>query len=390
MRYRTEIIIIFSALVLLFVGTPIIRNNTNLLASLFLPDSITSEGLQEKYLNKKLKILIVPGHDNESWGTEFRNVREVDLNLEIAEILFQSFDEDSHFQAFLTQDKNGYLPVFADYFVSQRSVIEKFKDYVWQFMDKAKQDGFDKKTTVYHNTASKDTIIKLYGINKWANDNDIDIVLHIHFNDYAGRRYGQIGEYSGFSIYVPEEQLPNSRASRDLASSIFDRLNKILTVSDLPKEDVGIVEDQELIAIGANASLNATAFLIEYGYIYESQFRDKKMKEFLFPEIAYQTYSGVKRFFEPDYKINKYDSKLLPYYWNKDLSVGMKNNLEVALLQRVLTLEDVYDGPITGNFYDLTRQGVIDFQTKHNFTVAPNTGYVGSHTRKILNELFSK
>lgn len=76
------------------------------------------------------------------------------------------------------------------------------------------------------------------------------------------------------------------------------------------------------------------------------------------------------------------------YVFNNNLYYGLDNNEDVEALQSVLTLDGVYTGPITGNFYSLTRQGVIDFQTKHNFTMVPDTGYVGPYTRKILNGLY--
>jgi hypothetical protein len=78
------------------------------------------------------------------------------------------------------------------------------------------------------------------------------------------------------------------------------------------------------------------------------------------------------------------------YTWNNDLYYGMTNNADVKALQQALTLEKVYSGLINGNFWSLTRQAVIDFQKKHNFANIPNTGYVGSYTRQVLNSLYSK
>ena len=50
------------------------------------------------------------------------------------------------------------------------------------------------------NIAPDEMGVRLYGINKWANENDIDIVIHVHFNDYPGRPRTGSGKYSGFSI----------------------------------------------------------------------------------------------------------------------------------------------------------------------------------------------
>jgi len=78
------------------------------------------------------------------------------------------------------------------------------------------------------------------------------------------------------------------------------------------------------------------------------------------------------------------------YTWNNDMYYGMTNNANVKALQQALTIEEVYSGPVNGNFWSLTRRAVIDFQNKHNFANIPGTGYVGLYTRKVLNELYSK
>lgn len=391
MKYRLGIAILFFAVILFFAGSPI-RNPKNFLASLVFPDSITAQELKEKYQSRKVKVLIVPGHDDESrGGAQFQGIREADLNLSLAKELFQLFNDDSHFEAFLTRDESGYRPEFYNYFTQDYSKIISFRDRLRQAMERLFQQGLvEKRIFVRHNTASEKDFVKLYGINKWGNENDVDLVIHIHFNDYPGRKLDSIGKYSGFSIYIPEGQLPNAFVSKAIGQKVLSSLDKILAVSDYPKEDAGIIEDQELIAIGANASLNAAALLIEYGYIYESPLRNEKMREYLFSEIAYQSYAGVKKFFEPDYKVNQYDSKLLPNHWKGDLSFDMTDNIEVAALQRALIEEGIYSGAITGNFREITRQGVIEFQKKHGLDPIPNTGYVGPYTRQVLNDFYSK
>ncbi|OGY63454.1 MAG: hypothetical protein A3B92_01540 [Candidatus Harrisonbacteria bacterium RIFCSPHIGHO2_02_FULL_42_16] len=84
------------------------------------------------------------------------------------------------------------------------------------------------------------------------------------------------------------------------------------------------------------------------------------------------------------------ETETFSYTWNRDLYYGLTNDKDVQALQNALILEGVYKGPVTGNFFRLTRQAVIDFQKKHNFTNVPGTGYVGPHTRKVLNDLYSK
>ena len=84
------------------------------------------------------------------------------------------------------------------------------------------------------------------------------------------------------------------------------------------------------------------------------------------------------------------ETKTFSYTWNRDLYYGLTNDADVRALQRVLISEGVYSGPVTGNFFGLTRDGIMAFQQKHNFTSIPDTGYVGTYTRKVLNDLYSK
>lgn len=390
MQYRLGIAIIFLGIILFFTGALVIHDN-KFLAALIFPESITPEELKEKYQNKNFKILIVPGHDNESKsGSQFEGIREKNLNLELASELFELFNADSHFEVFLTRDESGYRNEFSRYFSEDRSQIVSFRDQLLKAMnDFFKKELVEKRIPIEHNFASEEDSVKLYGINRWANEKEIDLVIHVHFNDDPTSSWNQLGQFTGFSIYIPESQLPNGRASKEISKKVFSELAKILSPSDHPQERIGIIEEQELIAIGSNASLNSAALLIEYGYIYESQFRNEKMRNYLFPEMAHQTYAGIKKFFEPDYKINQYDSRLLPHRWDNNLFFGMKNAADVAALQMALKLEGVYNEAITGNFFEHTRKGVIDFQRKYKFD-PPYTGYVGPQTRKVLNERYSK
>lgn len=84
------------------------------------------------------------------------------------------------------------------------------------------------------------------------------------------------------------------------------------------------------------------------------------------------------------------ESAIFSHTWNDNLYYGMRNNDDVKALQKALIKEGVYSGEATGNFFGITRQAVIDFQKKNNFTNVPGTGYVGTYTRKALNDLYSK
>lgn len=68
-----------------------------------------------------------------------------------------------------------------------------------------------------------------------------------------------------------------------------------------------------------------------------------------------------------------------------DLSYGLQNNADVLKLQEFLTVEGLYSGPMTGNFYSLTLQGVKKFQSREN--ISPISGYFGPLSRGKANGL---
>lgn len=73
--------------------------------------------------------------------------------------------------------------------------------------------------------------------------------------------------------------------------------------------------------------------------------------------------------------------------FNNDLSFGLENDSDVRKLQEFLTAEGVYSGPITGNFYSLTLNGVKTFQIKYGIT--PSAGFFGPLTRTKANAVIS-
>jgi hypothetical protein len=85
--------------------------------------------------------------------------------------------------------------------------------------------------------------------------------------------------------------------------------------------------------------------------------------------------------------ISQGELKNFSYTWNKNLFYSMINDNDISALQKALTLDGVYSGPLTGNFFTLTRKAVMEFQTKHGI---PSTGNVGPLTRSALNKLYSK
>ncbi|OGF60693.1 hypothetical protein A3G55_00175 [Candidatus Giovannonibacteria bacterium RIFCSPLOWO2_12_FULL_44_25] len=270
------------------------------IASLIFEKTTSPQELIKKYEKGNIKILIVPGHNKESYGAQYRGVTEASLNAELGSQLFEYFRSDPKFTAFITNKNTGeYNDWISDYLKNQETAINTFKEKVKSIFKNAVKIGAIKiETKVYHNPAADNSSKLLYGINKWANDSGVDIVLHLHFNDYPGRKYDMPGKYNGFAIYIPDDQLPNHQASLEIAKSIRKELKKIQTESNFPKEKDIIIEDQQLIAIGSNASRDGVSILVEYGYIYEPEFYDKEIRPYALRDAALTTYQGVKNFFE--------------------------------------------------------------------------------------------
>ena len=175
--------------------------DNRLLSSVFFQNSIDPEDLLKKYKNDEdIKIIIVPGHDENNSGAVFGAVKEADMNLKVAEELFDLFKNDKHFETLLVRDADGYNEKISAYIEENSEEIQAFvsekKDIMQDLNAVGKVNGY---VNVQHNSARPEVVKILYGINKYANDNDFDIILHVHFNDYPGRS-GSDGKYSGFSV----------------------------------------------------------------------------------------------------------------------------------------------------------------------------------------------
>ena len=68
--------------------------------------------------------------------------------------------------------------------------------------------------------------------------------------------------------------------------------------------------------------------------------------------------------------------------FNQNLYYGITNSQDVQALQEFLTVQGDYTGPVSGNFFSLTLQGVKNFQTANNL---PITGYFGVLSRDVAN-----
>ena len=245
-----------------------------------------------------IKILLVPGHDNEVWGAQYGNLKEAAMNLAVANRIYNILKQDKRFEVHITRDKDGYTKEFADYFASHREDILAFKENAKKkTQDDIASGVFVERENVPHNSVSPEVAIKLYGLNKWANENNIDAMIHIHFNDYPRARSWVAGKYRGFAVYIPEGQMANSTESDRLGANIFLQLKKKYVTSTYEKEEGGFIPDQNLIALGSNGTLlpSVRSVLIEYGYIY--RFGNSSMRQQHYANMANLTAKGIIDYF---------------------------------------------------------------------------------------------
>ncbi len=348
---------------------------------------------------KKVKILLVPGHEPDYGGAEYGMIKERDLVVELAQNLENFLAQNERYQVFVSRDRTSWKPVFADYFKNGWDDIVAWEKLHKEEVTKLTRLGEFHPATpiVQHNKARSDVAFRLFGMGKWANENDVDIIIHIHFNDYPGHGNAP-GRYSGFAIYVPEKAYFNSTTTKALADTVFKRLSKYNPVSDLPGESNGIVEDQDLIAVGAHNSVNAASMLIEYGYIYEPQFTNSNLRDATIRDLAFQTYLGLQDFFDDHNAVGlngSFDTLIMPHYWRNPLVEGDKNNADVYALQTALLMEGEYpppgktlnDCPRTGWLGNCTKTALESFQKKKG--IKGEAGVIGKRTREELNKLYS-
>ena len=339
---------------------------------------------------KKVRILIVPGHQPSVGGTEFGGVYERDVVFDIAGVLATMLAQNPHYDVMVARTKTAWNPILQSYFDTHALEIETFQQSQKLQMTNYLENGsiLPAADQVYHNSAPSLAALQLYGINKWASENNYGIILHLHINDYAGRRIRAAGTYDGFTIYVPDYQYSNAEASKAIGETIAARLNAYHATSTLPREDVGVVEDQELIAIGSNNSADAAALLIEYGYIYEPQFQEPSVRLVAVADYAYQTYLGLQDFFKDAIPLT-YGSISFPYDWMKVTSKKDERGPSVYALQAALHYLGYYppsgksfsDCPVSGIVGACTRSAIKEYQRARGLEAI---GILGPETRNAL------
>lgn len=398
-----------------FVARTLIYSGSNDLATVyrafFEPAKIQVNSLKDKYKQadqpsaSKVKILLMPGHEPGFGGAEYRDLKEREMNVELVKKIQQIFVDDPRFEVIVPRDNNEWAPEFSKYFTDHWSDIVDFQTGQKEEMIRLLGNGGLSRVEdgVVHNKVPGEVALRLYGINKWVNDNNVDIAIHVHFNDYPRSNQNSPGDYNGFAIYVPENQYSNSKTSKTIADRIQARLGKYFTTSNLPKESGGVVEEQELIAIGSYNTVDAPSMLIEYGYIYEPQFKNSFVRDAALNDLALATYTGVKDFFvgnnedSDDAQVSA--GRSVSYKWQRSFSkelVAKEASLtdDVYHMQKALMGKGLYppsgkdltDCPISGQFGPCTEAALKNFQKQNGIT--GEVGKVGSKTLKALNDQF--
>jgi N-acetylmuramoyl-L-alanine amidase len=319
---RTQIILACSLFTSIALLTFTLENNTDSSlsyrkiiqedsASVFLVHNMALN-LQNKYndvlkTDKKIRILIIPGHEPNDGGAVYTNLKERDMTLSLGLDLAEYLKNDPHYEVVLTRDIHGWNPVFENYFTSNKEGIANFVSIKKAAMDQSIAAGEVLKVDsgIEHIDALPDVAMRLFAINKWANENNIDLMIHIHFNEYPRSHPKKPGKYTGFIIYVPDPQYSNAKTTSEIANNILPRLSSVFRVSNLPTESAGIVPEQRLIALGSDNTADMPSILIEYGYIYDTLFATKAKRVSTLDTMAKETYLGIEDFFIGTTTINQ-------------------------------------------------------------------------------------
>lgn len=257
----------------------------------------------DKLLNNKIKILVVPGHEPNAGGAdEFKKIKERDLNLQLAILLKNKLSINPNIETILVRDENGWNKDLKNYILTSSTTIMN-----WVYDMKAKM--FSKVNTgeielidpdMKHNEATSNAVLFLYGTNKWVEKNNIDLVLHVHFNNNP--KINGKPNYRGYCMYIPESQYSNSSSSRIFANYFNEEISKIQKKSNMPQEKDIIIEDQELIATGNYDTLKIPAVVIEYAYIYEPMMLSSSTRNNFIEKAASSTATAIEKYIQSELK----------------------------------------------------------------------------------------
>lgn len=349
----------------------------------------------EYHKGKPIRILIVPGHDNEYSGAVFNGIKEADRTLQFAEQLQKELMLDPQLEVSVARDQAGYIPELQRYFENSEKIIKRFLETRKRQTERLVDNGtIEVGQQVTHNTAPSVVAYRLYSINKWVDEGRFDMVIHIHFNDDGMRKGTKAGKYNGFSIYVPQFGLMNASVGQTLGDTIGQSLLRIAYPSNLPLESekaskFGTIPDFNLIALGSNRTLSAPSVLIEYAYIYEPV-----MKQSLFTQatsvLARATAQGVFNYIRE----TPLHNLVVGSHFDTNLTPSKIAQPDVLALQYAMKELQLYPPKgftrdqcaFDGVYGKCTQAAVRLFQGSNN--IAPD-GKFGFQTRSVLHALYN-
>lgn len=386
----------------LLIGSFLIAGTAEAASKELYPETVSVDDLMATYRSaaaggEKFRILIMPGHEPTYGGTDFGGFFEREFVVGIAEELRKELALDPAFEVIVARDTDAWHADLAEYFEEEAETIEEYvedqkKDFVRHERRGRVEDLHEQ---VAHNAAPNEVALRLYGINRWANENGIDLVLHLHLNDETGHAAGVRGAHSGMALYVPDGIYGNARSSRAIAEPIFARLSATTATSTFGFEQAGIVEDRELIAVGAYNTSEPPSLLIEYGYIYEPRITGEGARDAVFADFAYQTAQGVKDFFGTPGR-PRFSSRALPATFTTDIlatstaTATPERAKEIYALQAALRELGYYPGteadlatcPVSGIPGPCTTEAVKALQRAEGYEA---TGTLGPLTRAAIS-----
>lgn len=378
---------IFATLLFFAIAVPAVAQTSD--TSRVFPVVLTHKEVQAKYQvaqadGEKVKVLIMPGHEPAYGGSESTILKERNVVVDISQKLATHLRSDPAFDVTIARDKNAWLPALSDYFEEEWAKIERFVKSSKRATRTLMRHGelTDRDFEVAHNAAATDVALRLYGITKWANEEGYDLVLHPHLNDNPGAT-----NHSGFAVYIPDAQFGNAEASKPLGEAIAYELNRFNASSTLPVENYAIVEDQDLIALGAYNTAQFPVVLIEYAYIYESKIAKEGARDAVLSDMAYQTYRGIRDYVGAP--VEGDETLMLPHVWVPEEITAGESSKQIYALQAALKSTGHYPPvgqlligcPISGFVGECTISALKAFQASKGLE---QTGSIGPRTVAAL------
>ena len=268
-------------------------------AFIYLSQTINTKNISVALIsnNIKVRLLIVPGHEPNAGGAdEFKKIKERDLNLQLSEILKNDLSRNPNLEIILARDENGWNKNLENYIKTGSTTI---MSWVTDMKNKmlAKVDAGEMKLInpgMKHNDATSSAVLFLYGTNKWIAENNIDLVLHVHFN--SNPKINGKPVFRGYCMYVPEKQYSNSTSSKIFANYLNNEISKIEKPSNMLQEKNTIIEDQKLIATGNYDTLKIPSVVIEYAYIYEPMMLSSSTRNSFLETAASSTATAINNY----------------------------------------------------------------------------------------------